>query len=112
MSSALRLAVTAALSLAFLGNPASAAEGAGQVTLTGKIACAMCVLHLKGASDCTNVLVVSEKGRDTIYELTDNEVTKAWDMRACEHAVPVKVTGTVSEQGGKKTMQPSRIAKA
>ena len=92
--------------------PARAAEPGPAVTLTGRIACAMCVLHLKGVDRCTNVLVVDAAGRETVYALAPNAVTKAWEMQACEHAVPVKVTGTVTETAGKKSVDATKIEKA
>jgi len=115
------LALTAACA-AFLATPALAADAkapakptvkaaAAETTLTGRLACAMCVLKQKDVTTCTNVLVVPEAGKETIYAVTDNKVAQEYSMAACSHALPVKVTGKVSEKDGKKAITPSRIEK-
>jgi len=106
-------AVAAVAGLAFLAaaTPAPAAEAGKQVTVTGKLACAMCILKTPGVKTCTNVLVVKEKGKDVIYALADNAVTQPLVMAACEKVLPVKVTGTVAEAGGKKTITATKIEK-
>ncbi len=111
MTSWLRSFGVAVVSLALLVQAARAAEPA-PVTVTGRIACAACVLKMPGVKTCTNVIVASEAGTEVVYGLAENAVTKAWDMKACEKAIPVKVTGTVSEAGGKRTLTPARIEKA
>ncbi|HEY6099607.1 MAG TPA: hypothetical protein VIW03_09265 [Anaeromyxobacter sp.] len=113
MSGLARLLGMAVIAVAVLTNGARAASAApGEATVTGRIACAMCVLKLEGARTCTNVLVVAEGGKDVVYALADNPVTKAYEMSACEKAIPVKVTGTVAEKAGKRTITPSKIEKS
>ena len=111
MSGLARILGTAVLSLSFLAQGAWAAAPQ-TVTVTGRIACAMCILKMEGVKTCTNVLVTSEGGKEVVYGLAENAVTKAYDMAACEKAIPVKVTGTVTESGGKRTIAPSKIDKA
>jgi hypothetical protein len=97
----------------FLAARVQAADApAAQVTLTGKLACAMCVLKQKDVKSCTNVLVVPEAGKDVLYALAENPVVHAYEMAACEKALPVKVTGTVAEKAGKRTLTASRIEKS
>ena len=88
-----------------------AAEAAKEVTVTGKLACALCTLKQADVKTCTNVVVVSEGGKDVVYGLADNAVNKAYSMAACEKTLPVKVTGTVTELKGKKTIAASKIEK-
>lgn len=88
-----------------------AAEAAKEVTVTGKLACAMCTLKQADVKTCTNVVVVSEGGKDVVYGLADNAANKAYTMAACEKTLPVKVTGTVTELKGKKTIAASKIEK-
>jgi hypothetical protein len=105
-------AVAIATCAAFLAAAAPArAEAGTQVTLSGNLACALCILKQPGVKTCTNVLVVKEKGKDVIYALTDNAVTQPLTMAACEKVLPVKATGTVTEAGGKKTLTATRIEK-
>jgi len=111
MTSLVRVTVAGLVALSLLALPARAAEAGPAVTLTGRIACAACVLHLKGVTSCTNVLVVAEAGHETIYALAPNAVTKSWEMRACEHAVPVRVTGTITENASRKTIEATKIEK-
>ena len=54
---------------------------------------------------------VFEGGKDIVYGLADNAVNKAYTMAACEKTLPVKVTGTLSELKGKKTIAASKIEK-
>lgn len=105
---AVSLASTAVLAI---GVARSAEVAPASVTLTGKIACASCILKLKDVKTCTNVLVVQEQGKDVLYALAENAVTKAYDMAACEKAIPVKVTGTVTERAGNRTITPAKIEK-
>jgi hypothetical protein len=97
----------------FLAARVQAADApAAQVTLTGKLACAMCVLKQKEVKTCTNVLVVNQAGKEVLYSLAENPVVHAYEMAACEKALPVKVTGTVAEKAGKRTLTASRIEKS
>jgi hypothetical protein len=112
MSVLARILGTAAICFAVLAQSARAADPApGTTTVTGRLACAMCVLKMKDVKSCVNVLVTSEGGKEIVYALAENAVTRAYDMKACEKAVPVKVTGKVTESGGKRTIDPSSIEK-
>jgi hypothetical protein len=106
------LAVVAVGSLLSTAGVQAAEQPGQEVTLTGRLACAMCVMKLKEARSCTNVLVVPQAGKDVVYGLVENQVTHAWDMQACEKAIPVKVTGTLTERGGKPAIAASRIEKS
>lgn len=110
MSVLARFLGMAAISFAVLTQSARAADPApGTTTVTGRLACAMCVLKMKDVKGCVNVLVTSEGGKEVVYALAENEVTRAYEMKACEKALPVKVTGKVSESGGKRTIDPAKI---
>jgi hypothetical protein len=105
------VAAVACAGFLFAGTAAQAADAGKQVTITGKLACAMCVLKQKDVKGCTNVVVVKEGGKDVDYALADNDVSKPLIMAACEKALPVKVTGTVTEAAGKKTITASKVEK-
>ena len=104
-------AAVACAGLLAIASSAQAADAGKPVTISGNLACAMCILKQKDVKTCTNVVVVKEKGQDVIYALTDNAVTKPLTMAACEKTLAVKVTGTVAEAGGKKTITASKIEK-
>ena len=104
------VAIASAAAFLAVATPAPA-EAGKQVTLSGNLACALCILKQPGVKTCTNVLVVKEQGKDVTYALADNSVTQAFTMAACEKVLPVKATGTVTEAGGKKTLTASKIEK-
>jgi hypothetical protein len=105
------LAAVACAGLLAAATSAQAADAGQQVTVTGKLACAMCILKQADAKSCKNVLVASEGGKAVLYALADNEVAKAYTMAACEKTLPVKVTGTVTEAAGKKTITATKVEK-
>jgi uncharacterized protein DUF6370 len=89
--------------------PASAAKkpAAGEVTLTGDMMCAKCVLH--EAKKCQNVLRVTEGGTETKYYLAQNKVAKDNHEEVCGKTAKATVTGKVSDKGGKKELTASTI---
>jgi hypothetical protein len=98
--------------LTLFAAPAFAADTAAkETTLTGRLACSLCVLKDPAAKTCSNVLVVPAAGKEVIYALADNPVAKAYSMKACSAALPVKVTGTVKEGAGRPTLTPTKIEK-
>jgi hypothetical protein len=105
------LSAVACAGLLAAATSAQAAEAGTPVTITGKLACAMCILKQPGVKSCTNVVVVKEGAKEVVYALADNEVTKPLTMAACEKTLPVKVTGTVTEAAGKKTITASKVEK-
>jgi hypothetical protein len=105
------VAIASCAALLAAAAPAPAAGSGKQVTMSGNLACAFCILKQPGVKTCTNVLVVKEQGKDVVYALADNAVTQPLTMAACEKVLPVKVTGTVAEAGGKKTITATKIEK-
>jgi hypothetical protein len=104
-------AAVACAGLLVAATTATAAEAAKEVTITGKLACAMCILKTPGVNGCTNVVVVKDGAKEVVYALADNAVSKPLTMAACEKTLPVKVTGTVTEAAGKKTITASKVEK-
>lgn len=95
----------AALSLAGL---ALAGDAAKTVTLTGKIACAKCTLHLEGAKECQNVLVTEQDGKTVNYYIEANDVMKTFGHE-CHGEKAATVTGTVAEKDGKMWITPTKM---
>jgi hypothetical protein len=79
----------------------------GEVTLSGEMVCAKCVLH--EAKKCQNVLKVSESGTETKYYLAANKVAKDNHEEICGKTAKATVTGKVAEKAGKKTLTASSI---
>ena len=75
---------TAALlvALVFVGRTAVA----GEVTLKGKMVCGKCTLN--ETKECTNVLLVDEKGKQVKYYLTDNALSKKNHDAVCSGEAP------------------------
>jgi hypothetical protein len=80
---------------------------AGEVTLSGEMVCAKCVLH--EGTKCQNVLKVNEAGAETKYYLADNKVAKDHHEEVCSGSAKATVTGKVKEKGGKKLLTASTI---
>jgi hypothetical protein len=80
---------------------------AGEVTLSGEMVCAKCVLH--EAKKCQNVLKVTEAGAETKYYLADNKMAKDHHEQVCSASAKATVTGKVQDKGGKKVLTASNI---
>src|SRR4051794_21874069 len=77
-----------------------AAPAGKEVTLKGTLGCAKC--GFKEASACQNVLKVKDGGKDVSYTLAKNAVSDDNHEAVCGATKPATITGTVSEEKGKK----------
>lgn len=68
-----------------------------EVTLKGDLGCGKC--SFKTTKECQNVLKVTEGGKDTMYYLAANTVSKEHHDAVCSGTKPATVTGTVAEEG-------------
>ena len=68
-----------------------------EVTLKGDLGCGKC--NFKTTKECQNVLKVTEDGKDTMYYLADNSVSKENHEAVCSGTKPATVTGTVGDKG-------------
>jgi hypothetical protein len=105
----MRAAIHAAalmLTLVFAANRPAAAAG-GEVVLKGKMVCGKCTLN--ETKECSNVLLVDAKGKQTKYYLTDNVISKRNHDAVCSGEAPATVTGTVKTAKGKKMVTASKI---
>lgn len=78
-----------------------------EVTITGEATCAKCALH--ETKECQTVIQTHENGQKVTYYLTDNDMSKDFHDNICKKPEKVTATGTVKEEGGKKTMTVSKI---
>lgn len=102
-------AAAVAGAMLFASSAGAAGPAAAEVTLTGRLTCALCVLKHKDVQAGTNVPVVPQEGKERVYGLPENQVTRAFEMEACGKALPVKVTAIVSEDGGKRVVAATKI---
>ena len=79
-----------------------------EVSLSGNVQCAMCILKKADAKGCQDVLVVTDKAGRTEYYLVKNAVSEEFGM-SCVKARPAVATGTVSEKDGKKWLTASKL---
>lgn len=84
------------------------AAKAAEVTLTGDVQCAMCILKKADAKGCQDVLVVADKAGKTEYYLVKNAVSDKWGM-SCMAPRKAVATGSVSEKDGKKWLTASKL---
>jgi hypothetical protein len=68
-----------------------------EVTLNGDLGCGKC--NFKTTKECQNVLKVSEGGKDTLYYLAANSVSKEKHDEVCSGTKPAMVKGVLSEEG-------------
>jgi hypothetical protein len=80
-----------------------------EVTLKGKITCAKCELKLPDAKGCATVIVVKEGGKDIVYYF-DTKSHKENHTEICKAGKDGSVTGTVTEEKGKKTITATKVA--
>jgi Family of unknown function (DUF6370) len=106
--SKLILTVAAGVLLAGMANLAFA-DDTNQVTITGKMVCGKCTLHL--TPKCQNVVQVMEGTNTVNYFLKMNDVSKDAHTPICDpgNSENVTVTGTVTKKDGKEMMTPTKI---
>ena len=87
----------------------STAEEKKEVKLTGTLVCGKCTL--KATPKCSNVLQVKEGDKVVNYFLDDKGNGEDYHEGVCGDGKleGVSVTGTVSEQDGKKYIQPTKV---
>jgi hypothetical protein len=87
---------------------ASAAFAADkEVTLVGAGQCAKCSLGVTKA--CQTAVVVKQDGKEQVYLLTENDVSKKFHDEVCTDTKQIKVTGVVKDLDGKKEITASSI---
>jgi hypothetical protein len=85
-------------------------DAAPEKALKGTMACAKCVLHEEGATQCQSVLQVKDGDKTIEYYLTKNDVEKTAHPKCCTKSVEnVTVTGTTAEKDGKMWVTASKI---
>jgi len=85
------------------------AEGKTE-TLEGSLVCGKC--KLKETKTCSNVLVVKDakdEKKEIKYYLDDKGAKAEYHGEICQGPKDAKVTGTVSEKDGKKTITDAKV---
>jgi hypothetical protein len=112
------LSVAVSMALALVLAVGARAEDKKEVTLKGKVMCGKCqydkvlkALDVDKPESCQIVFVVKGKKKDdkaTVYYF-DADSHKKFHGDLCKKNVPATVTGTVTEDGGKKTIKVSEL---
>ena len=109
MKNARAFAAIVVLALVVPALAAFAADKPAEVTLSGEVKCASCLMKKADAKGCQDVLVVADKGgKTTEYYLTKNAVAEKIGM-SCSAPKKAVATGTVSEKGGKKWLTATKL---
>jgi len=77
-------------------------------TLTGEALCLKC--ELKQARTCQNAIRVSVDGKDLIYALDQNKVSRSFHSKVCQSTVAVVAQGTIANMNGKLEFTASEIS--
>ena len=80
------------------------------VTLEGTLVCGKC--KLKETKACSNVLLVKDaknEKKEVKYYLDDKGAKADYHGEICQEPKEAKVTGTVSEKDGKKTITDAKV---
>ena len=78
------------------------------VTIHGVGLCAKCAL---GQTDsCQNAIKVSAEGKEVIYLLTANAVSKAFHKNICSGSADISAVGVFKEVGGKKVFTANKLS--
>ncbi|HSQ57451.1 MAG TPA: hypothetical protein VLM40_17140 [Gemmata sp.] len=95
--------------IALAGLGASAQEKKGEKkTLEGTLVCTKC--SLSETKTCGNALIVKDGDKKVTYYLSDKGGKAPYHKSCCTKDVEgVKVTGTVTEKDGKKTIQEPKV---
>ena len=76
--------------------------------LTGEALCLKC--ELKQARTCQNAIRVSVDGKDLIYVLDQNKVSRSFHSKVCQSTVAVVAQGTIADINGKLEFTASEIS--
>ena len=77
-------------------------------TLTGEALCLKC--ELKQSRTCQNAIRVSVDGKDLIYALDQNKVSRSFHSKVCQSTVAVVAQGTIADINGKLEFTASEIS--
>lgn len=103
----MKISAIASLFAVALFFAASAFAADREVTLVGAGQCAKCSLGL--VKSCQTAVVVTQDGKEQVYLLTDNDVSKKFHDAVCTDTKQIKVTGVVKDTDGKKEITASSI---
>jgi hypothetical protein len=78
------------------------------VTLNGVGLCAKCALGQ--TETCQNAIKLNEDGKEVVYLLTVNDVSKAFHKNVCSGSANISAVGKFAEVGGKKFFTANKLS--
>lgn len=78
------------------------------VTLKGELGCAKCVYKVKGITDCTNAIQVTQGKKKVVYIIDDGGKAEDYHKKICTKKAKGSVKGTVSKKDGKMYIKPEK----
>ena len=106
----LAVLTVALLALSLFGGILAGEKGK-EVTVEGSVKCAMCTLKEADWKECQNVIQV-KKGDDTVnLYIVKNDVAEEFG-HVCSGSKDATVTGSVSDEDGRKWITPTKMAPA
>ena len=106
----LAVLTVALLAVALLGGTLAGEKGE-EVTVEGKVMCAMCTLKEADWKDCQNVIQVDEGDETVNLYIVKNDVAEKFG-HVCTGSKDAIVTGTVSEKDGRQWITPTKMTPA
>ena len=97
----------AAITIASLTSVAADDKKDEKKTLEGTLTCTKCALG--ETKTCGHALIVKEGDKKVTYYLTDKGGKETYHKDCCTADVEAKVTGTVGEKDGKKTIADPKV---
>ena len=106
----LAVLTVALLAVAVLGG-VFAGEKGKEVTVEGKVMCAMCTLKEADWKDCQNVIQFKKGDEMVNLYIVKNDVAEEFG-HVCTGTKDATVTGTVSDKDGRHWITPTKITPA
>jgi hypothetical protein len=94
--------------LLLVGSVESVTRADESVTLDGVGLCAKC--GLGEADSCQNAIKIKEGGKEVVYLLTANDVSKAFHKNLCSGTKNISAVGAFTEIGGKKFFTANKLS--
>ncbi len=96
-----------AMALALSHTVRAAEAGGKEKEIKGEGCCMKC--ELKKADECQNAIKVKENGKEVLYILEPNKVSKDFHSKVCRGPHKVIAKGTVKKDGDKMILVASKI---
>jgi hypothetical protein len=77
-------------------------------TFKGTLGCAKCVFKVKGVTECTNAIQVTENKKTRIYIIDDEGASEPYHKKICTKKATGSVKGTLTGTGKDAKIKPEK----